>query len=54
MEVAIGFEFLRGRTNEIIVKEISIAAANVSDSFRFMTPHGSFEKGLIWDDGHIA
>ena len=31
MEVVIDFEFLRGRTNEIIVKELSTAAANVSD-----------------------
>jgi len=59
MEVVIDFEFLRGRTNEIIVKELSIAAANVSDSFRFkspypMTTHRSVENGLNWDDGHIA
>ena len=59
MEIVIDFEFLRGRTNEIIVKEISIAAANVSDSFRFkspypMTTHRSVENGLNWDDGHIA
>jgi len=59
MEVVIDFEFLRGRTNKIIVKELSIATANVSDSFRFkspypMTPHGSVENGLNWDDGHIA
>ena len=51
--------FWRGRTNEIIVKEPFIAAANVSDSFRFkssypMTPHGAVENGLNWDDGHIA
>jgi len=59
MEIVIDFEFLRGRTNEIIVKEISIAAANVSDSFRFkspylISPHGSVENRLNWDDGHIA
>ena len=59
MEVIIDFEFLMGRTNEIIVKELSIASANVSDSFRFKssypkTPHGSVGSGLNWDDGHIA
>jgi len=59
MEVVIVFEFFRGCTNEIIVKELSIAAADVSDSFRFkspypMTTHGSVENGLNWDDGHIA
>ena len=52
MEVVIDFEFLRGSTNEIIEKELSIAAANVSDSFRFkspypMTPNGSVETDSI-------
>jgi len=51
MEVVIDFEFLRGRTNEIIVKKLSIAAANVSDSFRFKCP---YRMTLNWDDGHIA
>jgi len=50
MEVVIDVEFLRGRANEIIVKEISIAAANVSDKFPFMTPHGSVENGQNWYD----
>ena len=45
MEVVIDTEFLWRRKNEIIVKELSIAAANVSDKFRFTTPHGSFENG---------
>ena len=31
MEVVIDFEFLRGRQNEIVVKELSVADANVSE-----------------------
>ena len=59
MEVVIDFEFLRGRQNEIVVKELSVEAANVSETFRFKSPyimasHGSDENGLNWEDGHIA
>jgi len=35
MEVVIDFEYLRGRQDEIVVKELSLAARNVKDSFRF-------------------
>ena len=59
MEVVTEFEFLRGRQNEIVVKEFSVAAANVSETFRFKSPyitasHGSDKYGLNWEDGHIA
>jgi len=59
MEVIIDFEFLRGRQNEIVIKELSVAAANLSETFRFKSPHimafhGSDEIGLYWEDGHIA
>ena len=59
MEVVIDFEYLRGRQNEIIVKEEAVAGENVSDSFRFespyhMAPHGSTKNGLNWDDGNRA
>jgi len=42
-----------------VVKELSVAANNMNDSFRFkipyiMTSHGSGENGLNWEDGHIA
>jgi len=53
MEVVIEFKFLRGRQNEIVVTELSVVAANVSENFRFkspyiMTSHGSDENGLNW------
>jgi len=59
MEVVIDFEFLRGRQNEIVVKELSVAAKNMIDSFRFkipysMTTQGSDKNWLNWDYGHIA
>ena len=58
MEVVIYFEYLRGRQKQVVVKEVSVAGENVSDSFRYenlyyMAPHGCDENGLIWDDGHI-
>ena len=59
MEVVKDFESLRGRQNEIVVKQVSLAGEGLSASFRFqppyyIAPHGSVENGLNWDDGHIA
>jgi len=58
MEVVIDYEFLRGNQDEVVVKELSLAAKNVIHTFHFqspygMTPHGSDENGLNWDNGHI-
>ena len=57
--VIIGFEYLWGRQNEMVVNEASVVGENDSDSFRFeppyyMAPHGSVDYGLNWDDGNIA
>jgi hypothetical protein len=57
-EVVIDFEYLRGRRDEIVVKELSLAAEDVIQTFHFqspyeMEPHGSESNGLSWDDGHI-
>ena len=54
----IDYEFLRGRQNETVVKELSVASANAVETFRFkspykMTDHGSSENDLNWADGHI-
>jgi len=59
MEVVIDFGFLKGRQGEIVVKELSVAANNMNDSFRFRSPytmasHGSEENGLDWEDGHTV
>jgi hypothetical protein len=58
MAVVIDYEFLAGLANDPVVKELSIAAHGVLNSFHFqspyaMHPHGSAENGLSWDDGHI-
>jgi len=57
-ESLIGFEFLRGRQNETVVKELYIASSKASETFRFKSPykmadHGSSENGINWADGHI-
>jgi len=54
----IDFEFLRGRLNEMIFKDMCVASDNVRETFRFknlykMADHGSSEKGINWADGHI-
>ena len=59
MEVVIDFKYLRGRQNEIVVKEASVAGEGLGEIFRFerpyyMAPHGAVENWLNWDNGHIA
>jgi hypothetical protein len=57
-EVVIDFQYLSGRRDEIIVKELSLAAEDVIQTFHFespyeMEPHGSETYALSWNDGHI-
>jgi len=57
-EAVIEFEFLRGRQNETVVKELCVASAKASEKFRFKSPYkmadrGSFENWIHWADGHI-
>jgi hypothetical protein len=57
--VVIDIEYLKGRQNEMVVKEAAVAGKNISETFRFeppyyMAPHGSADSGLNWDDGNIS
>jgi hypothetical protein len=57
-ETVIDYEFLRGRQNETVVKELCVAGAAASETFRFKSPykmadHGSSENGINWADGYI-
>ena len=57
-EIVIDYEFLWGRRNEIVGKELCVASAAASETFRFKSPYkmandGSTENGLSWADGHI-
>ena len=50
-------EFLRGRQNETVVKELCVANAVASEMFRFKSPykmgdHFSSENCLNWAEGH--
>jgi len=54
----IDYEFLRGRQNGTVVKEICVASAIASETFRFKPPYkmadqSSIENGINWADGHI-
>jgi hypothetical protein len=54
-EAVIDFEFLRGRQNETVVKELCIASSTASETFRFKSPykmadHGPYENGINWAD----
>jgi len=55
----IEFEVLHCRHNEEIVKEVSVAAENVIETFHFKSPYpmmaqGSEENGLSWSDGQLV
>jgi len=57
-ETVIDYEFLRGRQNETVVKELCVASAIASETFRYKPPykmphHASIENGINWMDGHI-
>ena len=59
MEVVIDYEYLKGAHGEEVIKEISVAAENVLDSFLFLPPYSmdarsSESNGLSWDDGFIS
>jgi len=52
------YKFLKGRHNETVVKELCVASASASETFRFKLPykmadHGSKENGINWIDGHV-
>jgi len=54
----IDYEALRGRQNEEVVKEVSVAAENVIETFHFkppytMTAQGSDKNVLSWAGGHL-
>jgi len=54
----IDYDFLRGRQNETVVRELCVDSAATSETFRFKSPckmadHGSSENGLNWADRHI-
>jgi hypothetical protein len=44
-EVVIDFEYLKGRQDEIVVKELSIAAKDVIQTFHFQSPYGMEPHG---------
>jgi hypothetical protein len=55
MEVVIDYEFLKGQNDEVVIKEVGLAADNVVQTFHFKSPykmasHGDVENGLNWDD----
>jgi len=54
----IDYEVLRGRQNEEVVKEVSVAAENVVETFHFKPPypmkaHDSDRNGLSWGYGKL-
>ena len=57
-KIVIEHEFLRGRQNGTIVKELCMANAAAYETFRFKSPykiadHRSSENGFNWADVHF-
>ena len=57
-EAIIDFQFLPGRQNETVVKELCVASTTNSETFRFKSPykkadHGSSENGINCAALHI-
>ena len=57
-DAVVDCEFLRRRQNETVFKEMCVASAIASETFRFkslykIADHGSIESGINWMDGHI-
>jgi hypothetical protein len=58
MELVIDYDFLKGVSDEVVIKKVVLVADNVVQTFHFKTPykmasHGDLENGLDWTDGHI-
>jgi hypothetical protein len=58
MELVIDYESLKGHRDETVVKDLSLAADGVIQTWHFKSPytmrhHGSLENVLKWDDGVI-
>jgi hypothetical protein len=56
--VVVDYEFLRGRQNGTVIKELCVASAAASETFRFkstskVADHCSSENGLNWADEHF-
>jgi hypothetical protein len=50
---------LKGLNDESVVKEVSLAADNVAETFHFASPYkmaanGDADNGLNWGDGHTS
>jgi hypothetical protein len=59
MECVIAMEFLRGRDNELVAKEVAIVSKNVKQTHHFMSPFAHYfyndtGNGLDWDDGFLS
>jgi len=60
MEAVFDYEYLSGAHDKAVIKEVSVAAENVLETYRFLPPpypmeaYGSAYSGLNWADVNIA
>ena len=65
MECVVAIEFLRGRSDELVAKEVAIVSINVMQTHNFKNPYSPYVpeddgdddeanfNGLSWQDGII-
>ena len=63
MECVVAIEFLRGRNDELVAKEVAIVSNNVMETHHFKSPYSPYMpeddgdddnfNGLSWSDGLI-
>ena len=60
MECVVAIEFLRGRSDELVAKEVAIVSNNVMQTQHFKSPCSPYmpeeddnDNGLSWQDGSI-
>jgi len=59
MECVVSIEFLRGRDDEHMAKEVAVVSRNIIQTYQFMSPYTNYVSDvnsnvLSWDDGFLA
>jgi len=49
-KAVIDYEFLRGRQNKTVIKELCVGSAAASETFRFKIPYKMADNGSIDND----
>jgi hypothetical protein len=59
MEIVVSIEFLRGRNDEIVAKELAVVSKKIIQTYHFKRPYNNYfsddnSNGISWDEGFLA